>query len=69
MTTERWRLLMQSGSEELTQGEIDKGWHFCPCWDGLLIGGVMLAEYLEHCYCNGKPKCGAQKVRDDQVAF
>lgn len=34
---------------ELTQDEIDAGWHFCHCWDGLLIGDKM--GELEHCYC------------------
>ncbi len=49
MTLERWKELMQSDTLELTQDEIKQGWHFCPCWDGLLIGeGSMETEF---CYC------------------
>jgi hypothetical protein len=51
MTVERWDSLMKDGSElELSKEEIKNGWHFCPCWDGLLIGEKM--GELDFCYCN-----------------
>ena len=50
MTEARWRSLMRDHSLELTQAEICAGWHFCPCWDGLLIGDKM--GELEHCHCH-----------------
>ena len=49
MTLERWKRLMESDELELTIEEMRKGWHFCPCWDGLLIGDKM--GELEHCHC------------------
>lgn len=37
-------------SRELTKPEIDKGWHYCPDWDGMLINpGCPEAEV---CLCN-----------------
>ena len=53
MTFERWDSLMESDTMELTEGELKDGWHFCPCWDGLLIGGDM--GELDHCYCKIDP--------------
>jgi hypothetical protein len=41
MTRERWIELMKPFAENdginLTQEEIDEGWHWCEEWDGLLI--------------------------------
>ena len=54
MTDERWSLLMNDDSQNLTQEEISQGWHFCMCWDGLLIGPEM--EEVKHCYCFGEKK-------------
>ena len=52
MTEARWRSLVRDHSLGLTQAEIDAGWHFCPCWDELLIGDKM--GELEHCYCTSE---------------
>jgi hypothetical protein len=49
MNNERYWFLMNNDNENLTQDEISQGWHFCMCWDGLLIGPGM--EEVEHCYC------------------
>ena len=35
MTNDRYKEL-QNGTAELTQEEIDIGWHFCLEWDGML---------------------------------
>ena len=37
MTDERWRTLM-CGLDALSKDEIEEGWHWCPDWDGLLVG-------------------------------
>ena len=37
------------GRTNLTEGEIKSGWHFCPNWDGLLIGPGM--DEMEACGC------------------
>ena len=44
----RYSLIDLSG-EGLTEEEIEAGWHFCPEWDGLLIGPGMVE--LEACLC------------------
>lgn len=49
MTNARWSKLMAYEAEELDPLEIAQGWHFCPEWDGLLIGPGM-AE-LDSCPC------------------
>lgn len=49
MTDNRWRQLMENDLESLTQQEISDGWHFCPDWDGLLIGPNM--GETESCGC------------------
>lgn len=41
MTDERWLQLVISNTEQLTQEELDEGWHFCCDWDGLLVGPGM----------------------------
>lgn len=47
MTDDRYARLMADDSEPLQQGEVDAGWHFCPEWDGLLVGPGMWE--FEHC--------------------
>lgn len=49
MNEARWRKLMEDDSIELTREEIRQGWHFCPEWDGLLIGPGM--KETESCSC------------------
>jgi hypothetical protein len=58
---------MRSDDLQLTQSEIDKGWHFCPEWDDLLIGPGMdeLQNFLDPvslvCACGYKlPKTYVQ---------
>lgn len=51
MTDERWRNLMNDDDAPLTPAEIADGWHFCPEFDGLLIGPDMPQE-LSICQCN-----------------
>lgn len=48
MTDEHYDALMDY-EVELTQAEIDEGWHFCWCWDGLLVGPGM--GEMEFCHC------------------
>jgi hypothetical protein len=58
MTPERYDQLMnQWPSVKLTLGELKLGWHFCPEWDGLLIGPNM--EEMKACSCFRKtcPTC------------
>ena len=50
MTNKRWVALFTSNTLDITQEEIDTGWHFCPDWDGLLIGPGMPGEQ-ELCLC------------------
>lgn len=38
MDGKRWTELMQNEGLSLTSAERAEGWHFCPEWDGLLIG-------------------------------
>lgn len=49
MTRERYNLLMEDDSVDLTQAEISKGYHFCSEFDGLLVGPGMYE--LNHCSC------------------
>lgn len=44
----RFAALMRDQAE-LTQEEIDAGWHFCYEWDGLLVGPNM--GEMEYCTC------------------
>lgn len=55
MTPERYRAVMADYDAQLTPDETAAGWHFCPEWDGLLIGPGMLHE-LESCVCAGSPR-------------
>ena len=48
---ERWRKLMADESMQLSPDEIEAGWHFCPEWDGLLIGSTM--SEMDECVCAG----------------
>jgi len=48
MTDERYNTLMRDEGE-LTQEEIDEGWHFCIEFDGLLIGPDW--EERKFCHC------------------
>jgi hypothetical protein len=49
MNRERYELLMQSDTEPLTDEECKQGWHFCICWDGLLVGPGMMEEQFCDC--------------------
>jgi len=37
MTQARWDTLMQQDDIYLTLEEMNNGWHWCECWDGLLV--------------------------------
>lgn len=50
MTNRRWIQLMMELGRKLTDEETAEGWHFCPEWDGLLIGPGM----EETCSCEEK---------------
>lgn len=52
MDKERWTQLMKDDSLKLSESELDQGWHFCPDWDGLLVGPEM-GEY-EYCTCRNE---------------
>lgn len=48
MTSERFTTLMADDGLQLSDDEIDSGWHFCWSWDGLLVGpGMMEASFCE----------------------
>ena len=49
MNDRRYALLMKNDSENLTQEEIELGWHFCNEFDGLLVGPGM--GELDFCHC------------------
>ena len=49
MPRARWETLMKSDDENLTQEEFEHGWHWCPDWDGLLVGPGM--GELMGCQC------------------
>jgi hypothetical protein len=55
MPLDRWKYLMEHEFALLTEEEINAGWHFCPEWDGLLIGPGM-AEYESFCSCHKNSK-------------
>lgn len=46
----RYAALMADDEMNLTPDEIADGWHFCPEWDGLLIGPGM-DEFDHFCPC------------------
>lgn len=51
MESKRWNLLMFGGPwPELSEEEISEGWHWCPDWDGLLVGPGMPEQ--NGCQCN-----------------
>jgi hypothetical protein len=50
MDDTRYALLMRDDAARLTTEEQRDGWHFCPEWDGLLVGPGMTTE-LESCSC------------------
>jgi hypothetical protein len=52
MSEERWRVL-EAGSDVLTVEERNKGYHFCPDWDYMLIGPDDLVG-MTACLCNHK---------------
>jgi hypothetical protein len=52
MQYERWKKLMESHDESLTDEELSAGWHWCYDWDGLLVGPGM--QETEHCHCGVK---------------
>jgi len=52
MTLERQQEL-DRGNGPLTAEELAQGWHFCPDWDGLLVGPNM--GELNFCACDGVP--------------
>lgn len=54
MPLERFHTLMRTDDHELTPAEISAGWHFCPDWDGLLVGSGMLERAA--CTCKLIPK-------------
>lgn len=49
MTKERWEQLMANEELSLTPEEILARWHFCPEFDGLLIGPGM--DEMKSCLC------------------
>ena len=51
MNEDRWNAIMDKETE-LTDDEIACGWHFCPYWDGLLIGPGW--DEVEQCTCGDK---------------
>jgi len=63
MTKERWKLLMDEDSIELTEEEISEGWHFCWEWDGLLVGPGM--KEIEVCNCQKKNDNSRCRFDDD----
>ena len=49
MLRKRWFELMNNPALGLTKSEIEQGWHFCPEWDGLLVGERM--REIDCCTC------------------
>jgi len=49
MNNRRWHAITTIQTVKLTEREIQEGWHFCPEWDGLLIGPGM--EEYKACLC------------------
>lgn len=59
MPLDRWTSLMKgSPAKPMTVEEIEAGWHYCPEWDGLLIGPGMSEE--DACTC---PTPAKRKVK------
>lgn len=50
MDHDRYHKLMFLNDGELTQDEINSGWHFCYDWDGLLVGPG--TDEAFGCHCN-----------------
>lgn len=50
MRIKRWAALQDNKGLELTDKEVERGWHFCPDWDDLLVGPSMPME-LSVCRC------------------
>lgn len=48
---------MASLTLPLTQKELEKGWHWCYDWDGLLVGPPMKGEW-NACTCHPKKNIG-----------
>jgi len=48
MTEERW-YDVEYNQANLTQKEINQGWHFCQDWDGMLVGPGM--PEFDSCLC------------------
>lgn len=49
MTEDRHAALMADDDLPLTSEKLAEGWHFCPDWDGLLVGPGM--KETESCNC------------------
>ena len=61
MTSERYKELMDTDRPiQLTDDEIEAGWHFCYEFDGLLVGPGM--QELQVCTCLDGTDFWAQKV-------
>lgn len=52
MTGDRYRYLMRDQDSELTESEIEEGWHFCWDFDGLLVGPGMSEFQICRCMQN-----------------
>lgn len=68
MTDQRYNELMEDMDKNLTNEEIEEGWHFCWEWDGLLVGPGMEDE-LEPCHCfeNTHKVYGFRKNKNDKL--
>jgi hypothetical protein len=54
MTSARYKELMAENNVQLTEAEIDQGWHFCEDWDDLLVGPEENSEWgdnVNECLC------------------
>ncbi|AEC53233.1 hypothetical protein SCRM01_287 [Synechococcus phage S-CRM01] len=65
MNEERREFLDYNIKENLTQEEIDKGYHFCPDWDFLLVG----PEFIEAqgCTCMWDDETPFYSVNEDDT--
>lgn len=59
MPIRRWRALMKDDTLLMNGEEIALGWHFCPEWDGLLIGPGMAETDACSCVLNNDSKVSA----------
>ena len=50
MSEERWKSIEADYDAKLEAEEISIGWHFCPEWDGMLVGPGM-DEFEHWCTC------------------